>query len=296
VTLPYSCVANGPGWADEAIARNFEALEARLPEKWLPLLKDFRPLTRRPVYGEFACGHHGCVYPTADPGVVFKITSDSTEADCVSLLLKLNPSDLPDGIVKYLYLFRLDAARARAGKRLPLYAIGRESAEYVGSIGNASRLGYRLGEIELFARQLMDFKTAAAQVRKGVEDFGINIASRAKKENVSARSYMTRESDGSHTLRIPRNMPAVEKMALLLDALDDYSQLLSSEQISCQVGEALRWALKRDMLLADVHLGNVGLATRLEGSRTVNYWVITDPGHLARLSSSVPSYKIRDVG
>jgi len=75
----------------------------------------------RRTFKEFGCGHYGCVFPTTVDNMVFKLTSDASEAAFVATALKL--PDWPDGMIRYHRIVELSGEkhrRRRAGATLAI--------------------------------------------------------------------------------------------------------------------------------------------------------------------------------
>lgn len=133
-----------PAWFGHAIADNYGLIQTQAPHStWIPELYNF-DLIRSSEKGykmavrldQYGCGAYGCVVPTSDPSVVFKITTDESEARFIAdILPTLTPQE---GCVRYHQIVQL--AGERDGRSM--FGIWRESAS-------------RIGEISLLSRDLM---------------------------------------------------------------------------------------------------------------------------------------------
>lgn len=137
-------LVQNPPWATKAIAKSWDNIARHVPGKWLPHfdhMKMAKPKGRRrggeiqAELKEYGCGVYGCVWPTNDPGVVLKLTTDDTEAEFATHLAGTLVAPI---CVKYFTVLRLgDAAehgtRARHADR-EMHLLWRESAEAVGQI------------------------------------------------------------------------------------------------------------------------------------------------------------------
>ena len=78
-----------PAWVTDTLARSYEILEDTVPPQWLPKLDSVKPSSSDRVTArikEYGCGKYGCVFPTLDPKVVMKVTTDDTEAEFAATL------------------------------------------------------------------------------------------------------------------------------------------------------------------------------------------------------------------
>lgn len=119
-----------PAWVARAVANNWQTIvDNHSP---LPKFGAVRASRNRitATMRELGCGAYGCVLPTEDPSVVLKITTDATEMEFVTDLLKLLPVPITT---------RYDAATwvrgTHNGRRIGMLL--RESADYVGKIEEA---------------------------------------------------------------------------------------------------------------------------------------------------------------
>jgi hypothetical protein len=117
-----------PAWATEAVARSWELMEDTIVPAWRPQLDSVKISAHDRVSGgvhEYGCGKYGCVFPTYEPSVVLKVTSDSTEAEFAALLANTLVRPI---CVEYYAAIALDMKRS--GR--PVHLLWRESADKVG--------------------------------------------------------------------------------------------------------------------------------------------------------------------
>jgi hypothetical protein len=91
------------------------------------------------LHRQFGCGALGCVLPTFDPEIVFKVTSDVKEAELIGKLLELydqGKQDRLQGIVQYLGVYFMGFLDSN-----PMYAVWREEAYAVGGEAMYKKLG-----------------------------------------------------------------------------------------------------------------------------------------------------------
>jgi hypothetical protein len=124
---------HNPAWVTETLARSFEVLEDTVPAQWLPRLDSVKPaqsaerVTAR--IKEYGCGKYGCVFPTLDPGVVMKVTTDDTEAEFAATIAQ---SLIRPICVKYEMVVALSAKH----EGRPISLLWRESADHVGDLAD----------------------------------------------------------------------------------------------------------------------------------------------------------------
>lgn len=266
-------VRRNPTWTNRTLERHWEALKALVGPALLPRIAD--PIASPSRAVEYGSGSYGTVMPTNTLGIVCKVTSDPTEAKFVQIARQLG--QMPEGIVRYEGIVRVPGAR----QRRPIYVLWREEAVEVGTVSD-----YTLNPDEYTARCYREFwngldvyRNAAAVVRaalRATEKFtGVDV--------VRARSsrYRFNASRLADELKVVvRSFRGLGRAVAALDICELAAQNLGSSPESDLVGEALGFYQERGILLADVHLGNVGKVTR-DGHAQ---WVITDPGHAVLLT------------
>jgi len=125
-------------------------LAHKISPEWFPRMDHISGAGAQDIVArikEYGCGAYGCAFPTGDPGVVMKLTTDSTEADFAA---KFANSLAAPICVEYYAVIRLAAQH----KGRQIYLLWRESAEHVGAIYKV--LGER-------ARTFIDVQHSSAQ-------------------------------------------------------------------------------------------------------------------------------------
>jgi len=277
-----------PPWSDRALKQNWGAIKTAAYSQGLPMPEGD---IERWKFEELGCGHYGCVIDTEDPGIVFKLTSDPTEAEFIQLA---EPLGWPEGIVKYYAIVPLDFTF----RKRTVFAIWREEAFDVGQLSPGYGADNRDYEVRLrreFELQLLRYKDHAARFRDGFKKSKDPQALLEKSKQLEdwAWDYISEYSDmavdgrpSSPYGNYPRNYSidnfrGAERMALSWRACQYIAEMMGSTDMMQYVGEAFGFYMDNGFLLADVHIGNVGKVAREDYYKPI--WVITDPGHVVVL-------------
>lgn len=279
---------SNPAWIDQIIRDNWHRLASRVSEDALP-----RPQPRPRVwrFKEFGVGHYGAVYPTSIPGLVFKITSDLDEARFVQFALNLAKKEgyFPNGLVRYVAVLEIVDARHPRGR--PIYALWREEATDFKRPPMSRSYEYR--EMNRAIDTLMRYKSISHLVK---------IASMTDPDAIfEAEKYDDRNSyeqaaaifeDTEKAMRLLRTnayrLPRARRVAIALRACEFIAQSLWSDSPLSLIGDTLEYYQNAGMLLADVHMANVGMATRPD-DYDEPVPVIRDPGHAVPLTPAAKS-------
>jgi len=256
-----------------------------------------------PSKGLFGCGYFGCVYATEDPNVVLKITTDESEAQLSSFLASKR---YRSGIVRFYQVFEIPGRFSFfEGEERKMFSVWRENAIVAGMIGSdrpsaspddpfPQRAQKLLAEIFLRELPLLDYMSveefrgifydfldavhrqylASALFRSWDEDLReIFVAALDKVKNPNLRL-----SD----LEPPNSPEGTRDAALLLTHLADLRDTWLGNGIGTFL---LRMLLEEEIMLTDVHPGNVGIVNR------ENLPVLVDPGVVVSLrgNSRAPS-------
>lgn len=258
-------------WVDKILRTHDRELRGVVPPEWVPSPMD------RGKYEEYGCGHYGCVLPVPDGRVVLKVTSDPTEAAFVAIYLGLK--DNPPGVVRYHQIVQLPEKY----RRRPTYAIWRDEAKNVGKANPtwytwSHRYAAKYGRSMVdFIHNLSLFKSHAGDVR----DWLISsknprklLVDAAKLEDWAWKMI----SDGR--MLSLSNSPA-QRIAFKRRQLESIAEEMANTHAGYLIGQAFEFYLEQGILLADVHINNVGEVIPPEHES----WelVITDPGHMVAL-------------
>ena len=249
-------------------------------EHWDALLAVGQPMPTR-YAKELGCGSYGCVYQTEDPGVVFKLSSDSTEGEFIQLA---EPWGWPEGIVQYHGIIELDTTH----RRRPVFALWREAAQTVGLYNVQPLTRYENDAQEQFALWLASFSRHAGFIRARLRQRP-HMWEQSKQYRRRAWDHVGIEDArlnrtmflvGAGTTRLDR-VAGPEGIAMRWRACEIAAELMEHTYLSDRVGGALRFYMEHGVLLADVHANNVGQVRRVYDDEGSAYtpWVITDPGH-----------------
>jgi hypothetical protein len=102
-------------WVDEMLEASRRKLERSVPPEWMP------------SGDELGCGSFGCVYPTHDPNIVVKFTTDDTEFEFAR---DLSAKMQSGAVVRYHKALRMPVMQPLSGK--PVFALWRDAADHVG--------------------------------------------------------------------------------------------------------------------------------------------------------------------
>jgi len=283
-------------WSDKIIftawQRVVRYLQQANKEAWLPM-RQAGARGGKGTFAEYGCGHFGCVMPTHDPTVVLKLTSDKSEAQFARLTL--DHDDQP-GIIPYYKVVQVEGAQRRGR---PIYLLWRQAADDVGYLNRVhkqyafqrhrwSELNYDTrSEIE-GANALLNMKHWGADVQRRMEPAMRRRKSTEERlrflEEVWEAYSRARESDLTPTKNqwgryvLPSWMKGVQAIgfaaAQALLGMDD----MYNNPVTYNIAEGCSyWMREEQILLADLHLGNIGTTIDTDDDPGGSA-VIIDPG------------------
>jgi hypothetical protein len=188
------------------------------------------------------------------------------------------------GIVRYDDL----AALPGHWKYRGLFGIWREAASDVGDAFDPD-----VGDGRIFALQLSAFREAAHEFLTTLRNRVSKTerwatVGRAQLRSATSGTYVTANPGGSLTWHhAPGDV--VGKLAVDLAVCRLAAELMARGKEGPLVGAALRSLLHHDILLTDVHFGNLGRVTRGKKQRLL---VITDPGLATPLTGRLARTRI----
>ena len=237
------------------VLENWNRLLRAIGDKnWMPCAQDND--SGMDIQEYYGCGGYGCVFPTNQSGIVFKITNDPTEARLVEYIIS-NIISL-DGIVKYHKIVKLPI-RIEGNS---IFAIWREEAYDVGMFGGAEFFEdsieriYNIGnslyhQISLEKNYYKSFKAAASY-------------------DVWAAMNVKLDSPSDY-----KDVFGPKRLAILMQYYELEAKYLSQAGYGYEIGETLLKLKKEGILLLDVKIDNVGVAKRHAQQEYVP--VIVDP-------------------
>ena len=282
-------LADAPPWTRKFLTVNWDAIQrGSMPGgEWMPVEASGSTPKHRLV-DALGCGHYGCVFSTNTPGLVMKISSDPSEAAFVKAAVKLG--EWPVGIVRYQAVLDLPGTH----KNRPVFIIWREEAFGIGKIHDTTGwIEPMYGEPprqDAHARREFEsyhkaYSFAARYVREtSLKPTWLKRLAEAKQyeqwasSNVIWEDGLPSQSRGMHPAFT--RYGASQRLAAALRICAICFELMENTNYAHEVGAALAFYLDQGILLADVHMQNIGQVTREDsdyGPQT--YTVITDPGH-----------------
>jgi hypothetical protein len=275
-------------WVDRHMTDAWARISEHVPTDWMPQTVSITP--KRTSVREYGCGHYGCVMPTSVEGLVCKLTGDVSEAKFVSAYLSMGgkPAGVEGGIVDYEKILAL---RDQTHRGRPLFVLWRSEAFHIGFLAAAAaswgrehqlkqlrEMGfdeYQLRPMRDAMRQLDDFKKHAAKARDSI----LKIFKR-NQGDAGWRSATLKKVWGAfeHEARgqNPEYLRGIPRIAAHLHQCQTIAQEMSNTDVIYPVGVMMDHYLDEGLLLADVHLNNVGLDEHRNA-------VITDPGHVVAI-------------
>ena len=272
-------VANPP-WVDRALTAHWDALYESVGAEMMPQVASVSRRGKR-TFKELGCGHYGCVIPTNTENIVFKLTSDATEAAFVAAACSLG--EFPEGMIRYYQIYEIPVTHR--GRRV--FALWREEA---------SAIGFPLWIYEYE-------KVTDPYIRRSWRKLLDNL-SEFQGHAAIVRLYITKAKDSAGAIRRlaaqkdfawsftrgarAANLRGAQRAAVSLQHCEDIAEIMEHTYASDAIGGAFSFYLEHGLLLADVHVQNVGVATRSPDDEYEDYHavnVITDPGHMVPLQS-----------
>jgi hypothetical protein len=299
-------VTSNPDWTTNILHIYHRAFAARFGEDRLPQYAIKQRGSRELVtpHKELGCGHYGCVFATNTPGVVFKLTTDHSEAAFVSFILNKAQKieSIFDGLIRYYDIVRLNERY----KNREVYAVTREEVKCVGvdniffhCIPTASNEDYFFRQKRDLIKFLIDVKKLSHQImakcssfykKHGVDKLFDEI--KLALERYKNMSFDEADHILMNYVKSPRSYKLHTVVAVNLLRIHDLLVNGVNEEFSSNVASTMITLFEDfNILLADVHTGNIGFVDRGDFSGIV----IADPGHAVALSPSALEHRIDDL-
>lgn len=279
-------------WVDKSMERVWERLTPHVDEAWLPeldgdALKVVRGIAQ-PTFSvqEYGCGYYGCVLPTRTEGLVLKVTSDASEAMFAQGAINLR--EWPLGMVQYKKVIALAGEKR---KRRNLFLLWREEAHDIGfpQFGAFGALRTNLRSFKSIAQTARRVVSRSANAPKLLQEADSRYgdwAAEVVQNYVQDRGEYITANTQYHYFKGAQLVALCHRMCIY------FGELMQSTPNQVEVGEALSFYAQQNILLADVHEGNVGRREEPNGDFMP---VITDPGQAVPMNLSWLSVSIQVV-
>jgi hypothetical protein len=250
-------------WSDKILNNAWDRVGTAVPESWLPA----REARSRTKFTELGCGNFGCVMPTSDPGVVLKLTSDKSEAQFARIAMEY---DWVPGIVTYHKVVQVADAERR---RRPVYLLWRQAADDVGFLQRSGVAWGNPGDdydkrmANKAADYLMKLKREGMTVQDKMGRAMKNAASPEERVALMERAWAAYMQSGDRHFRAAqegrthwrgdgRGVSAIGDACVVAN---DFMGELINNSVGYAIGEGAQFYLEeQQILLADLHLGNIG--------------------------------------
>ena len=286
-----------PPWVTKLLKRYWDQLEGLVGRDKMPWpgKKGQRPR-------EYGSGSYGTVMPTVSSGTVMKVTSDPSEGLFVAAALSIG--QIPRGLVQYERIVALpETHRGR-----PVFVIWRQEAFDVEFLVDTVRGGYfksKPDEREA-VNLIYSYKTAATVVRKAILARGPKAYEEAKPYEHEAFEFVAENFDSidpddpksqEGTLSVLSMVRGGLRLAIALRFCEvAFEMMHHNNPVVTDVGTALEFYLSKNILLADVHLRNIGKVKVVESGHEWDTVAITDPGHAVFLTEEYDKVEIPTLG
>lgn len=289
-----------PAWVNSALGKSWEEIEDLVGHELMPKLSGGAG-TRKPVPVEYGTGHYGTVMPTNTPGIVCKVTSDATEGAFVAAALSL--PEWPPGLIRYQRIASLPGKH----RDRPLFILWRQEAHDVGKIISWDPRNRHPEEAEAIAL-LMNVKDAAHAAREMLKRGASLDAAGAEEqfayewageriEMLERWAPMPPKKRGvAH--EVPASIRGAQRLAVMLRFFHLGCEMLEyNNALTTSIGDALGFYFDRGIMMADVHLQNIGRYDHDNfGTGADGVIGITDPGHAVFLDSRYDGVTIDPIG
>lgn len=247
------------------------------------------------------CGRYGCVYTTSAPGIVFKLTSDESEARFAQFAIDLarHEGGIPSGITHYFLVAETKLMRDR------VFGVWRERVSYTSDAAfEAAESVYGQDDVSAGDKHFLLYDEFAGFFHEHFWNVDKRaIRSRLKKHGLPeyeaavtvahGRKYKQRALQQlKYEYRTDPGFAMAHAISLCM--IETY--FMQQYDSTRYVGIALGHYIKKGVLLADVHIGNIGFEARADVPHGA--FVIFDVGQALFFGfnrQSVPLMRISQV-
>lgn len=276
-------------WVDRLFQKFLERAARAAPSpKQVPLLTSKAPVR----VAEFGCGHYGCALPTNDPSVIVKVTSDPTEAAFAVIAMQ---GDQPEGVVRYSAAYAVPDYTYRGR---PVFVLWRQAAFRVGAeaVFRGAKNAYENVALREAANMITLYRGMASVIRdvvlaqaKRSEAARWGLIERAKMLELWADDFIESTVEQSRV----QTVQGAHRVAAATRVLELLEPEMENSPGAYLIGGALSHYRDIGLLLADVHLNNVG--HRSEDDSPLSGIIVIDPGHAVALVPKWQAVNIPDL-
>lgn len=214
------------------------------------------------------CGRFGCVYETGHPGIVFKLTSDESEALFSKFAMDVSKHEgkFPQGITHCFMVIQTKLLRDR------VYAIWRERVTYTSDDAfDAAEDVYGKDDVSMGDRHFLRYDDFAAfaydhfwsadkrSIRSRLKKFGLPRQREVDLEPEDGKRY---KRNALQALKAEHRVNPAHAVAHAIALCMRETYFMQRYNSSRYVGQALAFYIRRGVLLPDVHIGNIGFEPR----------------------------------
>lgn len=263
---------------------------SRILEKNEPLIAGIAEHVGMPMpHGDpFGCGFYGCVYPTSDAQMVFKLTSDPSEIGFVEFAK--NVGSWPEGIVRY---YATTGALPNKYRKQDVQGLWREGAVDTGLYVRAS--DDRLVSEE---NEILECANLIGRVIYSASNAGNDLRTIRPGKRPTFDDSMFREilgPDHRRTFEIYQKIEASkgqQQVRLAIHAYVHAAKIMSRMPLLRSIGDAILFYLRHGLLISDLHSNNFGLVQRRTSEP---FWVIIDPGRTVGVNPAFATFEKRST-
>jgi hypothetical protein len=224
---------------------------------------------------------------TDAPGIVFKISTDPSEVEFIKAAMKIG--SWPTGIVRYHAVLEVEGTH----RNRPAFVVWREEAYDIGKISRSADLPGGMGDDPRARAEWLNYHKAYRFAALYVREASLK-PTWAKRYDEAKRGEWARGNviweDGlpsESRVMYPAftRYSTSHRLAAALRICEITFEMMEHTNYAPDVGGALGFYLDHGILLADVHMQNVGRVQRDEGYGLEERIVITDPGHAVFLEA-----------